>query len=350
MASMLGSAAVYGLYPWIHSAPVYYFLSALAGGFLSLYWPSSSTILTDLSRPDQRGHVFGVLRVVNNAALGLGALLGGLLVDWLSRTEGDPARPYHLLFYIDSATYLAYFLILWLFVRETLPSEAREVYGGFRRGWGEALHDSNLCFLVPLMVCYTLSYSNFMIFGVFFQKHAKLSSFQTGLIFLINTSLVAALQMPVWSWVDRWPRTKVLILAAVFLAAGLFGFMLSGIQPYRGLTTALMAILLFTVGEILHAPASDALFSSLAPSHLRGTYMSAQSFTWGVGMGLGPIISGRLLDDDRPRLLWGTFITLLALAAAGLGLLKRKLPPEVDQPSVAQQPPVSAAIGPPELS
>src|SRR2546422_181587 len=132
MASMLGSAVVYGLYPWIRSAPAYYGFSSLAGGFLSLHWPSSSAILTDLSRLDQRGHVFGMLRVVNNAALGLGALLGGLLVDWLSRTEGDAARPYRLLFYIDAATYLAYFFIIWLFVRETLPSEAREVYGGFR--------------------------------------------------------------------------------------------------------------------------------------------------------------------------------------------------------------------------
>ena len=333
MASMLGSAVVYGLYPWIRSAPAYYGFSSLAGGFLSLYWPSSSAILTDLSRLDQRGHVFGMLRVVNNAALGLGALLGGLLVDWLSRTEGDAARPYRLLFYIDSATYLAYFFIIWLFVRETLPSEAREVYGGFRRGWGEALRDANLCLLVPLMVCFTLSYSNFMIFGVFFQRYAKLTSSQVGLIFLINTFLVALFQIPVWTWVDPWPRTRILTLAAFFLAAGHLGFLLSGIPPFRGFSTALIAIVLFTAGELLHAPSSDSLFSSLAPKHLRGTYMSVQSFTWGVGMGLGPIISGRFLDDDRPRALWSTFILLLALAAAGLGLLKRKLPGEVDQPS-----------------
>src|SRR5262249_23180094 len=157
----------------------------------------------------------------------------------------DPAVPYRLLFYIDSATYLAYFLILWLFVRESLPGEAREVYGGFRRGWGEALRDSRLCFLVPLMVCYTISYSIFMIFGVFFQKYALLSSSQIGIIFSTNTFLVAALQMPVWSLVDQWPRTRILTLASLFGSAGLFGFMLSGIPPFRGFTAALIAIVLF---------------------------------------------------------------------------------------------------------
>lgn len=332
MASMLASAAVYGLYPWISGAPTYLLLSALAGVSLSIYWPASNAMLTDLTPPEERGRVFGWLNVVNNAALGAGALLGSVTVDSLAGVFDDPARRYHILYYVDAGTYLAFLAILWLWIDETLPSRAAGEYAGFRKGWGEALRDGNLLFLGALMVCFTLIYSAYFVLPVFFHRFLGLTEGQAGWPLVLNMAMVVLLQMPLWSVLDPWRRTRSLALAAAFFALGLSGFLACGTGLAAGVAGALAAMAVFTLGELAHGPAAIALFGSLAPEHLRGTYMSVNSMTWSLGLGLGPVVMGCFLDAGRPGALWLLMIAVMAAAAAGLAVFERRVPREVNRP------------------
>jgi MFS family permease len=329
VTSMLACSGLYALYPWIQTPAGYLVISAFTGAFLSLYWPASSAMITDLTDPAKRGRVFSILRVVVNSAIGLGTLLASI---WLGLAGGS-AFSYHLLFYMDAATYLGFLLIICFLIRETLPAHAAEAYGGFVRGWREAFRDVRLVSLALILPAFTIMYSIYGIFAVFFEKYVELKAFQTGIALVLNTAIVAAFQIPFWSMVDSWRRTRILILGAFFFMLGCLGFILSFSGPTAGLAMVLASVTLFTFGELCHAPASDSLIATMAPVHLRGTYMSVQSLTWCIGLTVGPILQGRFLDAGRPGTMWGLFLALLAVASVGLLALERRLLPGVNQPA-----------------
>jgi MFS family permease len=332
-ASMLSSAAVNSLFVWVTEAWAYVVVCVLAGGALALYWPASTAMLTDLSPPHQRARVFARLRVAINAGVGLGVLGAGVLIEVLSSVLSDPAAPYKALFLIDAGTYLVFYVLLRLGVEETLPQATGEVYGGFRKGWGAALRDSRLRALAPLNVCFVLCYSQFLVgFPLFFDRWVGLEPLAISSVFLLNTLVIVFLQLPLWSLVNAWRRTRTLAVAAALFAAGFVVLNLCALEGASGLAVVLASMALLSAGEMLHGPAVSSLFGSLAPSHLRGTYMSVETLCWSAGLAAGPVLTGALLDAGRAYLLWNLLAAVVAAAIAGWSLLGRSLSDDVDRP------------------
>jgi MFS family permease len=334
LVSILASAFLHLLYPFVDGPTSFLLLSLATGGALALYWPASTAMLTDLSSPEERARVFGWLRVAVNAGLGLGGLGGALTIYCVKKVSEDPALPYHVLFYVDAVTYGLFFFILWGFVRETLSTANASAYQGFRQGWSYALRDSKLLALAALNICFTYCYSLFLVgFSTFFTSSVGFDEFQLSVAFGVNTGMVVVLQARVWSLVDGWPRTRAMGLSAVFFVVGLLAFNLCAVESLNGFVVVLVAMVIFTTGEILHGPAVTSLFASLAPSHLRGTYMSVQSLCWSVGMGVGPVVSGSILEAKAPYVLWNAYPVVLVAAFFGLLALGRRLPGRVNLPS-----------------
>ena len=333
LVSLLGSGLLHPLFPWARDATTYLVLSMVAGGFLALYWPVCAAMLTDLAPPAQRGRVFSFLRIAVNAGMALGIVLAGVTLEWLEGAFREPAWAYHVLFYVDGLTYLLFSAVIFAFVRETLPRETAKEYQGFRRGWSSALRDTRLVPLALLNTLFVLCYSLFdPAFPLFFLEHVGLTPSGVSLVLVVNTVMCVFLQLPAWSLVDGWPRTRILMASALFFAVGLVAFDLVALSPSNGFAIVLVAMSVFTVGELLHGPASTSLFSNLAPDHLRGTYMSVQSLSWGVGMGVGPVVAGAFFDLDWALMIWPAFALLVASSIAGFVFLGRTLPPEVDRP------------------
>ena len=86
-----------------------------------------------------------------------------------------------------------------------------------------------------------------------------------------------------------------------------------------GLAHALPAlaatVMVWTLGEMVNAPVASAYLTGLAPAHLRGRYVGAQSTTWALGAVLAPGLGGILFGLDE-RLLWLSCLVLGAAAAA----------------------------------
>jgi predicted MFS family arabinose efflux permease len=82
-------------------------------------------------------------------------------------------------------------------------------------------------------------------------------------------------------------------------SAGLLGF-----SFVTGWTTSIMAVALFTLGEILIFPSNSLLIDQLAVEHLRGTYFGAAQFRK-LGSFAGPILGGFLLSQAGGQvMLW----------------------------------------------
>ncbi|MFG3350508.1 MFS transporter [Streptomyces sp. NPDC048001] len=73
-----------------------------------------------------------------------------------------------------------------------------------------------------------------------------------------------------------------------------------------------IAVVVFSIGEVIVVPAEFTFIDSIAPEKLRGSYFGAQNLIH-VGIALGPVICGVLLQHFAPAVM---FYVLIALVAA----------------------------------
>jgi len=113
----------------------------------------------------------------------------------------------------------------------------------------------------------------------------------------------------------------MLALGAVLYAVG---FGLVGFVNTALLFT--LAITIWTVGEMVHVPVSQAYVADVAPEDMRGRYMGAAGLTWGVGWSLGPLLAGLAMDYADPHYVWyGCLVAGLAAAVAFLWMGRRRI-------------------------
>ncbi|MFG3382227.1 MFS transporter [Streptomyces sp. NPDC047999] len=73
-----------------------------------------------------------------------------------------------------------------------------------------------------------------------------------------------------------------------------------------------IAVVVFSIGEVIVVPAEFTFIDSIAPEKLRGSYFGAQNLIH-VGIALGPVLCGVLLQHFAPAVM---FYVLIALVAA----------------------------------
>ena len=109
----------------------------------------------------------------------------------------------------------------------------------------------------------------------------------------------------------RWRRSTVMALGAALTG---LGFGLHALPPLIPL--AMLAVAVWTVGEILGATVSLAVVADLAPPSLRGSYQGAFSMSWGLAACLAPALGGWVLGHLGRELLWAGCLAMGVLGGA----------------------------------
>jgi len=99
-----------------------------------------------------------------------------------------------------------------------------------------------------------------------------------GMVMSLNGLLILFVEMPVSQLLKRFPPRRVLTVGFVVMAVGLASFGLA--QSFAGF---LLAMTLFTMGELIALPIGMANSSDLAPVEYRGRYLGLRGLTWGFG-------------------------------------------------------------------
>ena len=93
---------------------------------------------------------------------------------------------------------------------------------------------------------------------------------------------------------------------------------------------SIVAMVIITLGEIIHAPTSLAIVGEIAPQKHRGRYMGFFGISQILGMSASSLIGGVLLDlfPSQPLIIWGSIALLGIAAAAGYYLwsIRYKIP------------------------
>lgn len=320
----------------------------LAFGFVAdLYRPASSALIGDLLPSAQRASGFAGLRMVVNVGWAVGMTVGGTLADWSWR----------LLFIGDGLTTLAFGAVVFLAVPETRPAEPRadasvspDVVPRPARAPGKGpanpfrdgvfLQATAAGFVLTLMFCSQLS-----VLPLTIIQDAGYPSVVFGLLVGTNGALIALFEISIVERLRGWRRLR---LAAFGLALVGTGFGMMGLVLHWA--WFLLAVLVYTAGEILSSPQQMAFVADWAPPEARGRYLSLYQATWSVAFAVNPAVFLPLRAALGGRPFWA-LMPLLALPGA---LILWRLDKTADLPehlrglSSAAPPPVPLPDPPPD--
>lgn len=300
LLSLIGSGAlalVMGLLP----SPRFFVPLLVAFGFIAdLYRPAASAMIGDLLPSSQRASGFAGLRMVVNLGWAAGTALGGVLAD----------RDWRLLFLGDGLTTFAYGVLVYFMIPETRPAPARPIeavaaaHGAPRAGSGNGsspfrdavfLESVAITFLFTLIFC-----SNLVVLPLTVTQSAGYPAVVFGALAAVNGGMVTLFEL---SLVERLKRFRRLRLAALGYALVGLGFGMVGLAMHWGFF--LLAVVVFTLGEILSAPQQMAFVADWAPPEARGRYLSLYQATWSVAFAVNPMLTLPLHAALGDRAFWG---------------------------------------------
>jgi len=273
------------------------------------YRPANMALLSHLSDPEQRKSAYALNRLALNLGMSIGPAVGGFLA----------AYSYAALFWVDGATSFLAGMVALLFLGPSLPVPTPgEETGG--RPPASALRDGRFLAFMALLLPVGLVF--FQLSGalpLFVVHDLKLGEAAFGILFTVNTLLIVVLEIPLTGATARWPHGVTLPLGAALVGIGFAATALA-----TGFWSAAASVVVWTFGEMVLFPASNAAVSDLAPPQRRGEYMGLYSATFSLSLAAGPYLGTALLAARGPAVLWSLCGLLCLVSAVGMGLLWRR--------------------------
>jgi len=121
-----------------------------------------------------------------------------------------------------------------------------------------------------------------------------------GALAAVNGGMITLFEL---SLVERLKRFRRLRLAALGYALVGVGFGMIGLVMHWGFF--LLAVVIFTIGEILSAPQQMAFIADWAPPESRGRYLSLYQATWSIAFAVNPMLTLPLHAALGERAFWG---------------------------------------------
>lgn len=317
---------VYACYPLIHSAPEL-FVAVLAASLCDkAYWSAHRPFVAAISVPGERGRWFGVISALRNLGLGLGALAGGVLVS------ADGAVGLRALVLVNAASFAVAALLL---SRErsgsapeggsAQPAKHDGASPAGRHGfvaptWRMVLRDWPFLSVVAAKLAFVAcALSITLVLPLYLIRTVGLPGWIAGTVFAVNCTLVVIAQSGVVHAIERRSRISAIGLAGLLYAAAGAVFwsddaLAASAVVAMGATIAVVGMLIYTCGEMIVSPTTDAVATDLAPPAARGRYLSVYQLSWSVGGVIAPV-AGTILLAHGPSWYWLAF-TATALAGA----------------------------------
>ncbi|MGB6606187.1 MAG: MFS transporter [Atribacterota bacterium] len=287
-------------------------LLILSAFFLGAAQPASAAMTTDLTNPGNRKAAFSLLYLGGNIGFAVGPLIAGFLYNnylmWI--------------FLGDAATTFASLTLVYLFVKETLPSREKieesyqleNNYEKAERGnlWQVLWRRPRLLLFTLISLIYSFVYAQttfsipIQVIELFGDKGPKIF----GVIMTTNALVVSFLTIIVISLTHKIKPVLNVAIAGVLYAIG-FGI----IFFITGLPWLLLSTVIWSMGEILVTTNSNVYIANHTPMSHRGRFNAVIPVIMGAGFALGPLISGDYIRKYGIKNIWPAIFFLSIVAA-----------------------------------
>ncbi len=303
MAVSLGaSAGVMMTFGFADSFGLAALIVILAGVSGALYQPARDAMIADLIEPVKRPQAYGLIRVVANLGIAIGPAIGGFLA----------ARSYLITFLGNAGLTLIFFLITIFWIRETKPASSSLDSTQPAAGNLVILRDYRfVAFCGAVALCTILAGQMMAVLPVYMKDNFGLGESFFGWVMTTNAAMVVLFQLPITRIVRNVPRLSLTAGGGLLYALGVFSVAFANAFPHF-----ILAMVIYTLGEMILVPTSTAITADFAPPEMRGRYMGMLGLTWSIGFGIGPTLGGLIGDHIGPTAMW--WITAFSGVAAAI--------------------------------
>ncbi len=232
---------------------------------------------------DARSEVFSIKYTLTNIGYAVGPFFGAMVAKM------DISLP----FMLSALLGAGFFLLYWRWGDRTLTTvDVAQKPVSFLAVGRVLLQDRRL-------VCFTMGgVLSAVVFGQFTAYLSQYLVITTtaqhtysviSAVLTTNAVMVIALQYVIGRRISHRYLSQWLIFGLSMFMLGLIGFALS-----TSVLWWVLAMAVFTVGEIIVFPAEYMFIDRIAPDHLRGMYYGAQNLS-NLGAALGPVLCGLVL-------------------------------------------------------
>ncbi|MBC3843510.1 MFS transporter [Streptacidiphilus sp. 4-A2] len=323
----------------------------LFGAGVTTVQPALATMIVRCSTPATRSHAFALQFTLVNLGMGIGAMIGGQIVNV------DRPSSLTLLFTIEALMFLVLAVVVGGVRIPAMPTTPLAVAGAApaadraeaRTGFRGLFADKamiQVCVLAGLIffTCYGQFESGVAAYAT---KVVGTSPSILGFALGANTLVIVLLQMIVVRITARRRRSAAiaatgLVWLGAWAMAGVAGLIRSDAMAA---TVAMVSVYaLFGVGEALLAPTLGPIVADLAPARLLGTYNAAFALVKQIAVAMGPaagvLLVGAGLSVEYLLVMAGCTVLIMVLALR----LRNRLTPVQDNAEHPER--LVAASGP----
>ncbi|MEV8093364.1 MFS transporter [Kitasatospora sp. NPDC085879] len=301
------------------TAPTLLVSSFLFGAGITACQPALATMIVRSTGRAGRSRAFALQFTLVNLGMGIGALVGGQIVD-----PADPASLTRL-FTIEALTLLGLAVIAGT-ARMPAAEPVPAAEGGSATGLRAVTADKamlRLCLLVGLIffTCYGQFESGV---AAFTTDTVGTAPSVLGIAIGANALTIVLLQMVVVRLTERRRRTTAMAAAGVVWLGAWAAALVAGLVRSDALaaTVAVVAVYaLFGVGESLLAPTLGPIVADLAPARLLGTYNAAHALVKQIAIAVGPAVGVLLVGAGT----WPLYLLAMAACTVLIVLLAVRL-------------------------
>jgi MFS family permease len=327
LSTLYGWVIVFMLFATAHSPSILVLLTLLNGACRAIFDPVSQVLMSDMTPMNQRYGVFSLRYTLANIGYSVGPLIGA----WLGLIGGKGA------FVFSGVTFLAYTLLLHTMMVRTHQPIGHRCQSKQQASLASVVKviasDRALLYylLGGIMVRSAYEQINTNV-SMHLQEHVVRGLALFSLIVSLNAVVVVICQVPISKWAE-----KKSLLSNVFVGNICYALGLVGLAFTRSWTIGIIAIVIFTIGEILSFPAGTLFIDKIAPDNMRGAYYGTKNVL-DLGKFFGPWLGGLVMS-----VLGGTIMLNLMAALVLFSTLLYRLGLTKFRNRVS-------TVGPPDLS
>lgn len=247
--------------------------------------PMAMTYIGEVTPKGKEGSNMGVYNTVLFLANGIGPILGGMIADWWGVKEA------FLLLLILALVTLGLTITTLTSTREsrssTLGYKRVEVNTNTETLWksGSVIALSSIYFISAILTMFIISF--FPIFGT----EKGFSIVQIGILIAIYNLTVGICQIPFGRLVDKYNKSHILIYSSIGIS-----ILFCVIPVINSFLLITLFIFLFSIFTALVIASSSAIATETGRYYGMGRIMGFLSSATSLGMVIGPLFSGLIMD------------------------------------------------------
>ncbi len=269
---------------------VFTFLWSMMSGCAS---PAQLVAVSYFCNPEQLKPAYTVNRLAINLGMSIGPSIGGLLAHFNFKSIFYT----NALALILTAAFQLYYFRNHIFRKKDTISITQQ---SSILAIVKELQSPKLIFILTLFAFVGMIFfqSNSTL-TIFLVEHLHMNIYICGIMFNINTILIALFELPLNLVTNKLKHTYALMLGAFMICTG-FGM----IAFVTNLWQLIITIVIWSFGEMLFFPSMTAYLSTIAPKDKQALYLSSYTSTTYLVMMLGPFIGTKIFATYGPKYLW----------------------------------------------